>query len=274
MRNLFLFIEKYKTFLLFLLLEGFCLFLVVNYHSYHRSRVLNSANFFAGNIYRSYDNAVAYLSLGEVNDSLGIENARLYGQLSNSFERVPEPEVEVCDHEPQQIYKYISAKVINNSVNKINNYITLDIGRKHGVEKNMGVMGPHGVVGIVTNVSEHFSSVMSLLHNDCRISAKISRNNYSGSVSWNGYDEKHAMLNGIPEHVSVEKGDTVMTSGFSSIFPENIMIGNVGEYSIPGGSNFYKIRVDLYTEFSSLDYVYVIKYLLKSEKKKLEALND
>ncbi|MEX0811063.1 MAG: rod shape-determining protein MreC [Chitinophagales bacterium] len=274
MRNLFLFIERYRTFLLFLLLEGFCFFLVINFHSYQRSSFLNSANFVTGNVYKTYDNAISYLYLGRVNDSLRVENARLYSQLPNAHGRIPEPEKEICEFDPPQIYKYISAKVINNSTDKVNNYITLDIGRKDGIEKNMGVIGPKGVVGIVTNVSENFASVMSVLHKDCRISAKIKRSNYSGSVSWNAYSNRQAELIGIPNHVDIVKGDTVLSSGFSSVFPEDVPIGIVDDYSIPNGSNFYDIKINLFTEFSRLHYVYVVNYLFKSEKKKLEALND
>lgn len=274
MRNLFLFIEKYRTFLLFLVLEGICLFLVFNFHRYHRSSFLNSANFFTGTVYAAYDNTAGYFRLKEINDSLMIENAELYSKLNKSIRRPIGEEVEVCDSAVTQLYTYLSAKVINNTTRKSNNYITIDIGESDGVKKDMGVIGPNGVIGVVTNVSSHFSSIMSVLHKDCRISAKIKRSNYSGFVSWNGFDIKHVVLNGIPEHVSVEKGDTIVTSGFSSIFPEDVNIGIVEEYNIPKGSNFYNISLRLFTEFRQLRYVYVVNYLYKDEQKSLEALND
>ena len=274
MRNLFLFIEKYRTFLLFLVLESICLFLVFNFHRYHRSSLLNSANFVSGSVYASYSNTVGYFHLKEVNDSLMAENAELYARLPKSHRRPGSDEVEICDPLTPQVYTYLNAKVINNTTSKVNNHITIDIGYKDGVRENMGVIGPNGVVGVVTNVSDNFSSVMSILHKDCRISSKIKRSNYSGSVSWGGFDINHAELNGIPEHVAVEKGDTIVTSGFSSIFPEHVNIGIVEEYNIPKGSNFYNISLRLFTEFKQLRYVYVVNYLYKEEQKALEALND
>lgn len=274
MRNLFLFIEKYRTLLLFFFLEAICLYFIIRTHNFHRSKFLNSANFVTGNVYKTFSNTIEYFYLKEVNDSLMEENAQLYSRLPQSMRRESGDTTEICDHENKQIYQYIPAKVINNTTSKINNYLTLDIGTEEGVRPNMGVIGPNGIVGIVTNVSQHFSSVMSVLHKDCRVSSKIKRTNYSGTVSWDGYDIHLAELNGIPEHVSVEKGDTVSTSGFSSIFPSEIPIGEVADYQIPSGSNFYNINIELYTQFRQLKYVYVVNYLLKHEQKNLESRND
>lgn len=274
MRDLFIFIEKYRSFLLFLVLEGICLVFIFNFHRFHKTSFLNTANFFTGTVYSSVNNTIGYFHLKEVNDSLRVENAKLHSQLSLSYRRISAAEKEICNSETQQIYSYIGAKVINNTTNKVNNYLTLDIGKKEGIQKNMGVIGPNGIVGVVTNVSQHFSSVMSVLHKDCRVSAKIKRSNYSGSVRWEGFDIHEAQLGGIPEHVAVEKGDTILTSGYSSIFPENVAIGVVEDYQIPKGSNFYNITLRLFTEFKQLHYVYVVNYLLKEEKTELESRND
>jgi rod shape-determining protein MreC len=171
----------------------------------------------------------------------------------------------------KQQYTYITARVINNSVNRRNNYLTLDKGSLQGIEKDMGVISSSGVVGIVKDVSKHYCTVMSVLHKNTRISARFNHNNYFGSPVWDGNDSREATLLDIAKHVKFSVGDTLVTTVFSSIFPEGVMVGVVKESNIKKGDNFYKITVNLSANFLNLSHVYIVNNLLKKEQQELEA---
>jgi len=173
----------------------------------------------------------------------------------------------------QQHYFYTSAKVINQTVNKQHNFLTLNKGSNVGIRPEMGVISADGVIGIVVNVSKKFSTVISLLNLDFRVSAKLAKNNYFGSLHWDGKDYRKVKLDEIPYHIDVNRGDTVITSGYSSIFPEGIVIGTVSNSEVKGG-NFYEIEVDLSVDFKSLAFVDVISNLHREEQKVLEELDN
>jgi rod shape-determining protein MreC len=168
-----------------------------------------------------------------------------------------------------QQYEYITAKVINNSVTKVNNYITLDAGYNKGVRKDMSVISSNGVVGIVKDVSEHFCTVMSMLNSKTRISTMIKKNGYFGSTIWSGNSPMMANLLDIPSHAKVNVGDTIVTTSFS-IYPKNIMVGRVAEIGTSGES-FKEIKVRLSTDFQNISYVYIVRDILKIERDTLEA---
>jgi len=138
----------------------------------------------------------------------------------------------------------------------------------------MGVISSKGVVGIIKNVSDHFSSVMSVLHEKNKLSAKIKKSGYYGSLVWEGNNYREAELKDIPNHVKLAIGDTIVTSGYSSIFPENILIGTVKEFDLPKGNNFYNIKIEFTEDYKNLSHVYIVRSLLKEEKEKLEAQNQ
>ena len=177
----------------------------------------------------------------------------------------------VSDSLKHQQYSFIMAKVINNSITRRNNYLTLDKGSLLGVKPEMGVVTSQGVVGIVKNVSEHFCTVMSVLHKDTRIGARFKNNNYFGSLAWEGTDPKTAVLKDIAKHVIFKTGDTVVTTSYSAVFPENILIGTVQSSEIKPGENFYNIQIKLSTNFSNLTYVYVVNNIFKSEQREMES---
>lgn len=270
MRALVLFFIRYYSFFLFLLLETLCVFLLVQNKSFHRATYFNSANYLVGNLYQMKNSMMEYIRLGNVNEQLAAENAWLKTQLHNTLEVAVRKSDTIFNSETHQQYVYVAAKVINNSVNKSNNYLTLDLGNNSGVEQQMGVICPDGVVGIVKNVSGNFASVISVLHKDIKLSAKVKKNGYFGSLSWTGYNTKDALLTEIPKHAPIQKGDTIVTSGYSSFFPDNILIGIIEEFELKEGDNFYKIKVRLSTNFQNLDYVYVVKNILREEKIELE----
>ncbi len=271
MRNLWLFISKYNAFFLFVIFFVISLILMIRDNTYQRSATLSSSNVLIGRAYERINQFKSYLSLGAVNDSLVAENARLKNQLRSSFFDNKLVRKTVKDSLLKQQYTYITAGVVNNSIHQRDNYITINRGSLHGISKGMGVIGPSGVVGIVWNVSKHYSTVRSLLHTGTKITASIAKSNAFGSLAWGetSFDSEIADLKGIPNHVTVKKGQQVITSGFS-LFPKGILIGNVISSSIKGESDL-DIKVKLSTNFSTLQYVYVVINNLALEQQQLEA---
>ena len=270
MQNLILLFVRHGGLILFILLESLCMYLVVQYNQKQNSIYFSSTNVLSGTVHNQYDDFLQYLYLADVADSLANENAKLYEQLDDAkFNRsIWRDTLRADTLEPQYIYQ--SATVINNSINKYHNHITIDRGRNHGIRSSMGVINDHGIVGIVKSTSGNYSLVMSVLHNQTRISAAIKRNNYFGSLVWKGGDPMHVNLNDIPKHADLVVGDTVQTSSYSAVFPEGIMIGKIDTFWIEPGSNFYSVDVKLSNNLSSLRYVYVVENIMKGEQLELE----
>jgi len=169
------------------------------------------------------------------------------------------------------VYRFNSARVINNSVDKQNNYITLNKGRKHGIKPDQGIVNSEGIVCVITNVSESYSLGFSVLNKRWGASAKLKKSGTFGPLSWDGKDSRFANLTGIPFHVELEVGDTVVTSSYSSVFPEAVMIGIIHSFEKPAGENYYNISVKLSVNFRALSYVDVVENLKKDEIKALES---
>lgn len=272
MRNLWLFISKYNAFFLLIIFFIISLILLVKNNNYQRASVWNSSNQMVGAAYEKVNEFSSYLILGKINDSLARENARLRNQLTSSFRNDSLKQVTVRDTNLIQQYTYTVAKVINNSVHQENNYITINRGQKHGIKKGMGVISSTGVVGIILHVSENFATIRSLLHTETKISANVNGN--IGSLIWGegSLDPRYATLKDIQSHLVIKKGTRVSTSEFS-LFPENTNIGFVSKIDAPEGDNSLEIQVKLDTDFSRLQYVYVINNLLSREQLELEAQN-
>ena len=273
MRNLWLFIGKYNAFFLFLIFFTISLILLINNNSYQRASVWNSSNQIVGTAYERVNELFSYLILRETNDSLAAENARLKNLLKSSFYEDGLNEVTVNDSVLKQQYTYTVAKVINNSVHQKNNYVTIDKGSKHGIKKGMGVTSATGVVGIILNTSENFSTVRSFLHEETKISATVEGN--IGSLVWSdgNYDSRYALLKDIQSHLNIRKGARVITSEFS-LFPQGTNIGYVIESTSKYGNNALNIKIKLDTDFAKLQYVYVVINLLSEEQLNLEAKNE
>ncbi|WP_421918029.1 rod shape-determining protein MreC [Marinifilum sp.] len=270
MKNLLHSIVRFHFTILFIVIEFFCLLLLVNYNNYQKSQFLNSSNAISGGIYQKVSSITDYLSLVKMNEELNRENARLRNLLKSSYSLSADSSFSFTDTIYKQKYIYRTAKIINNSVNKQLNYITIDKGKIHGIESEMAVVTDHGVVGVVKSVSNNFSSVISLLNNRLRVSAKLKRNNYYGSLIWDGIDYRRAQLKDIPFHVNIAKGDSIVTSGFSAIFPEGIPLGVVDEVLSASGSNFQDVKVLLSNDFKSISYVKVVSDLMKEERLNIE----
>jgi rod shape-determining protein MreC len=274
MRNLWIFINKYSAFFLFILFFGISVILILQKNSFQRASFLNSSNYFVGNLYSKINNLKSYLHLNEDNTLLSQENASLRSLLKSSQYSNKLITGEVRDSLQELRYTFLEAKVINNSIHQKNNTFTISRGAKHGVKKGMGVIASKGVAGIVLQVSEHFSIVQSFLNSDTKVSSSLVNSHAFGSLVWgeNNLNPKTAILKDIPNHIKVVKGEKVVTSGFS-LFPEGILLGKVIEPGLESGDSFLNISVALDIDFSSLQYVYVVTDKLAEEKTALEEKN-
>lgn len=270
MRNLFSFILRHYFFFLFVVLQVVAFMLIAQNNTYHRSFFINSTNILAGNVFQVRTNVTDYFNLRRINEQLVAENNQLWAATQQSFLQTDQNIFTFRDTLYQRQFSYINARVINNSVRGRNNYLTLNKGRMHGIRPDMGVITNDGVIGIVKEVSANFSSVISLLHSDIQISARVERNGHIGTILWEGYDYRQTTMLYIPPHVELFKGDTIKTSGFSQIFPEGILIGTISDFEIRRGDNFYTIKVDLSRDFNNLGYVNVVRNLFREEVTQLE----
>ena len=269
MRNLLNFLARYNNLIIFLLLEGIAIYMVVTGNDYQNSQVLKSVRVLTIGIERKISNTRTYLNLHEINTKIALENIELRNRMDRLIKSQSQLFSSVTDTVFQQQYLYTSAEIVNNSINRQKNFFTLSKGKRQGVNVDMGVTSTEGVAGIVVSSSENFSVAMSLLNLDFRLSTRMKSNGYFGSLSWDGRDYRYAILNEIPQHVLINKGDTVETTGYSAIFPEGKLVGVVSDFEKAGG-DFYKIRVQLATDFKKLNYVNVIANLRRTEQKQLE----
>jgi rod shape-determining protein MreC len=278
MRNIFAFILRYHFILLFLILEIISFTLFVNSTYYQRSAVLGFGNRMSGKIYSNFSEFTGYLKLRKTNEVLATENAMLHHFSEESYIKNDTSSFWKKDTLYKQQFMYIVAKVIDNSVGKRNNYIMLNKGRLQGIDEDMAVITSKGIVGTVVSVSDNFAWVMSVLHRQTKISCKIKSNNQMGTVIWKGVDHNIGTLIDIPAHVKIKRGDTIVTSGYSNIFPAGIMAGTIIDYRVEQGEHFYIIPFKFSVDFNSLDYVYVVKNLMKEEQdsliKSTEDLNN
>jgi rod shape-determining protein MreC len=275
MYNLLAVIFRYSGIITFLLLESVCMYLAVQYNKKQQATYINSANIFSGAIYQRFDKLMKYNELSNTNDSLSAENAILYARLGNAqfSEFLVRDSVVVKDSlsKVKQRYTYIGAAVINNSVSAMNNFMTLNRGSKHGVVAGMGVITRRGVVGIVKNVSTNFSQVMSILHQQSKISASLKKSDYFGSMVWRKVnDPQRVTIEALPKHADIAVSDTIQTSGFSYIFPEGVPIGTVENFRVEPGRNNYSADVRLFEDISKLRYVYIVNHLFRTEQENLE----
>jgi rod shape-determining protein MreC len=271
MRNLLRLIIRYHFFFLFLLLEAISVLIVVQNNSFQRARFIGVTRSVEGFFLETFGGIREYLILRQTNRDLQMENTLLRNQLDGMNRKLQTDSGHSSDSVPRRQFSYIPASVINASTNKQFNFITLDKGRHHGIEPEMAVISPRGVVGVVYAVSGDFSTVIPMINRDFRLSAKIKRNGYFGSLSWMGAGYNMAILEEIPYHVDLHPGDTIVTSGYSAIFPEGILVGTVHDFEAVEG-NFYSITVDIAVDYKKLSHVYVIRNLLREEQLELERI--
>ena len=272
MHNLLGFFSKYNAFFLFLVFEIFSVIIFINYNSFQKASAINSANAVTGGLYSKVNQFYGYLSLGEANDSLAKENARLRNKLKSSFFMDSVVKHKISDSVYKQQYEFIVAKVVNNSTNKINNYITINRGSKDGVAKGMGVICTAGIVGKVINVSLHYSVIQSLLHKDSQFSAMLEDHKEIGYIEWNdSLDPRKGILKDVSNNSLPKLGERVVTSGFS-LFPEGIPVGRITNLRSKGGGGYsLNMEVALAVNFGELQYVDVVENKFAAEQTGLEA---
>ncbi len=266
MKSLLQLIWKYKYFFLFLLLEILAFSMVYRQHYYHHAKILHSANATSGTFLKIYTNTTDYFKLNSLNKELMEENAQLLSLKNNAYLIYFNDTVFLDSTENAQRFSFVSSRIIGKTYNRRNNYITIDKGRKDGIKEDFAVLGTNNtVLGKVVRVSENFSVVLSILSKKMLVSGKLKKNNYVGTVIWDGVNPGFCDLVDIPKHIELQKGDTVVSSGYSFIFPEGVNIGTVEEFEVSQGDDFYTIQLRLCYDYQSLEFAYVAIDKFKSE---------
>ena len=271
MRNIFLFIGRFSNLFFFLLLQAVALTMLFRYNKFHEAAYMNVANEVTGKVFLRYNGIETYFSLKKQNDKLREQNASLLNLLKVDFSapdsalQVITDTIRVDSIEQYRKFLFMPAKVIGNSVDAQNNYLTLHRGYNQGVEVNMAVVGPEGVIGKVINVSPNMSVVMSLLHRKNSVVALLKKGSGFGEVIWDGKDPGYVTLTKIPRTIKINKGDTVVTSPYSDIFPAGQTVGYVDEVVEEKSTSMYSLKVKTATNFYSVQHAYVVKNLQKAE---------
>lgn len=277
MRNIFLLIRRFFVFLLFIVLQVLSLTLLVKYNRSQQAKYLETAYELTGRINKKYNSFTRYFSLNENNRVLAEDNTRLHNLASSNFTSLDSSARLVTDtlvvDSSKTIRKYFwrDARVINNSVAGQNNYITLERGSKQGIAVDMAVMGPGGIVGRVTDISNNMCVVMSLLHRKSITSVMLKKGGIAGILEWNGENPELLQLKGIPKSTDIKTGDTVITSNLSANFPMGLMVGTVVRGHKEKDGNNWQLDIKPGSNFYSLQYVYVIENVQNSEQKELES---
>lgn len=260
MYNLLRLIKKYSYVLMFLILEALCITMMINNLPYHKRKLVSFGNSISGSIFKTQTNLTNYFSLKDENQMMMEHNA----MLMNTLHQHTNDSSFVIDSSLLD-YRFIPANVINNSIYNVNNFLVIDKGRKDGIKKDMGVICENGIVGKIANTTENYSSVISLLHPYSVVSARFTDNQHIANVSWGTKDYRFGTVKDIPLHLSLQKGDTLVTSGFSNIYPADIMVGTIEEMLESNSKDFNTAKIRFSTNFSTLRHVYVIENVNQTE---------
>jgi rod shape-determining protein MreC len=267
------FLYRYRAFLCFILLELVCFWMIVRYNNYQGTAYFNTSNYYAAEVLKTRNNIVSYFGLREVNTHLTEQNAKLLMDLNAANHRLETEGLRSdtnSDFLRQHQYDFMPAQVIKNSTRLPENFLTLDKGSEDGIEPDMGVIGPHGLVGRVKNVSKHYSTVISMLHSGMNVASRIKHKNIDATVVWDGIRPTQGKVIHVVRHHKIAKGDTLVTSEYNAVYPEGVVIGTIADFSLGGGSSDYDITINFSTDFTALSYVYVIRNKLKAERDSLE----
>lgn len=275
MRNLINFLLKYNYWFLFVILEVASFVLLFRFNHYQQSAFFTSANVIVGAVYEVSGGISSYFHLKSVNEDLLDRNMLLEQQINNLEKALKERQLDSITINsikeiPQTDYQLFKAHVIKNSLNLADNYITLDKGSLAGIRSEMGVVDGNGIVGIVYETSPSYSVVISILNSKSNISCKIVGSDYFGYLKWEHGDSQYAYLKDLPRHAEFNLGDTVVTSGFSTVFPEGIMVGTVDDMSDSNDGLSYLLKIKLATDFGKLSDVRVIERKGQLEQQELE----
>ena len=271
MQQIVHFIIKYKYFLFFLLLEFIAILFTIQSHSYHKSKFVNSANFITGGIHKRINSFKEYTHLKVYNEQLLEENTRLKNILSLKLNDSSVNDYEVIDTlKYSQKYRYLLAKVIHNQYHKKYNYLTIDKGSIKGVKPDQGVINSKGIIGIINSVSNNYATVLSILNENSKINVKLLNSFYFGTLEWNGKDYNVLQLVDLPIQANINKNDTIITGGKSTIFPEGIPVGYVLDF-IKENNSYKYINIRLFNDMSAIGPVTIINNF---DKKEINTLED
>jgi len=273
MRKLIQFLINQVFFIIFLILQLFSIALIINFNNFQQSVFFNSSNALAGRLHNITSLTTEYFWLREKNEILSDANAQLWDRiffLESQLDRRERIQTDTTPIVPDKNYRFMSARVINNTTHKGRNFMTLNRGANDGVRPDMGVISDQGIAGIVNAVSNNFSTVISVLNPIIRFSSKFKKNNYTGFIVWDGIDYRFVKMEDIPEHVHVAVGDTIVTTGYTYGFPADIPVGVVERFEQSNRSPFLDITVRLFTDFKMLSHVNIIKYYHSEEQAELE----
>ena len=276
MRNIFLFIRRYFTFLSFLVLQFIALSILFKYNKHHRAVFLGKANEMTGYFNTRYDRLDDYFHLKEENERLHRMNDSLLSTLPINFSKLDTGSTIVRDTTWRdstaviKVYEWREAKVVSNSVIQQNNYIQIDRGAKYGIRDKMAVLNSDGsAVGMVINVSDNYSQIMSLLHRQSKVSVTMKKSGNTGTIEWEGRSPLELTLRNIPKSDSVRVGDSVITSIHSG-FPPGFIVGTVSALVDDKTTNFYVLKVRPAANFQNLQRVHVIENLQREEQARLD----
>lgn len=271
MRNLIAFFRRFRVFLIFIVLQVFALSTYFSFLNFPRSQYLTSASQVSGTILKVRNDVTKHFDLSKNNQALQKENVRLRERLPESMQRLQNGTIKINDTLFHQQYEYIPATVINSTLTKRNNYFTLNIGRLQGIKRGMGVFSDNGVVGIIHNVSDHFSVVKSVLTENINIDVMIEPIGLFGLLKWDGRDPRRGSITGISNDLKIKKWSKVVTRGGSGIFPRGIMVGRVGKLKPVEGKPLWDVEIRFSEDYRTLQRVYIIKNLMQDEQAELEA---
>ncbi len=278
MRNFFYFIIRHATTIFFIILEVICLILVFSFNDYQQAKYISTANSAIASVYEVETGVSDYFSLSSRNDILARENSALHDQLDLLHQQLRllrnASSFTANDTLPQR-FIHRAARVVKSTTNREHNYLTIDRGSNGGIREGMvAIDHSGGVVGLVTTVSDNFSTVLPVINTSFRLSSKLKKSNFRGQLVWDGVFPDEARLIDIPEHAVVSKGDSIVTSGSSNYFPEGLYVGKVKKSDMDRNGGFYDLTIELATDFSSLYDVYIIEDLLLKEQQQLESQNE
>jgi rod shape-determining protein MreC len=277
MHNLFIFLRRFSTLLLFLLLQVIAITMLVKYNKSHEAAYMQLSYEVTGKINKQANKVQSYFSLGENNKKLAEENTNFKNNLQRSFTTIDTTKRVVIDSVKwdtlgkQRKYVYRTAKVVGNSVTFQNNYVTLERGAAQGISKGQAVTSAGGIVGTVTDVSSNYATVLSLLHRSSRPTVMHKNTLVSGTLIWDGKNPNILQLIDIPKSIKMAKGDTILTSNLSISFPPGLMVGTISKLEEDKSGNNYFIQVKPGANFQSLQFVDAIENLMLKEQQELEA---
>ena len=274
MRNFIAFIRHFRVILLFALLQGIALTWYTTFVQFPRSQYLTTASSIQGSVLSVRNSLTKHFSLSENNKILQAENILLHKTLPHSFIKLENGLTKINDTLHRLQYEYTPAVVINSTYSKANNYITINTGSKQGIKRGMGVFSSEGIVGVIHNVSPHFSVIKSCLTEKLNTAIMLEETGQDGFLAWNGPDARTGLMTGVSNDSKIKEKTRIVTRGGAGIFPRGLPVGIVDKYEVIEGESLWNITFKFAVDFRSLQNVYIIKNLLLDEQKKIEALTE